>query len=47
MQQLKTKKKPKTNALGKLEKHKVVEKLHKRQINVTCNSQIKVLKKFT
>ena len=43
MQQLKTSGKQ-TEALWKLEKHKVVEKLPKRNINCTCNWEIRVLK---
>ena len=43
MQQLKTSRKQ-TKALWNLEKHKVVEKLPKRNINFTCNWEIKVFK---
>ena len=43
MQQLKTSWKQ-TKALWNLEKHKVVEKLPKRNINFTCNWEIKVFK---
>ena len=43
MQQLKTSRKQ-TKALWKLEKHKVVEKRPKRNINCICNWEIKVLK---
>ena len=41
MQQLKSSRQQ-TKALWKLEKHKVVKKLHKRNVNFTCNSEIKM-----
>ena len=45
MQQIKTSSKQ-IKALWKLEKEKVVEKWPKRNINFTCNWEIKVLKKL-